>query len=161
MAADEIVLGGGRFGTDCDGYEAMRHYARQWGTVRFLRRYPSTTPSDWRSSTLPTAGVQVQRQFHNASSGYDHRAVVMGVGELAGVRDNRHQRTVAEPGTQGAQSAKVFAGDPRSALDFECDDIAVDHANGAKRSAAKSGWHGAAARFAAHFARDDAPWRQG
>ena len=30
MAADETVLGGGRFGTDRDGYGAMLHYARQW-----------------------------------------------------------------------------------------------------------------------------------
>jgi hypothetical protein len=30
MTADETVLGGGRFGTDRDGYGAMLHYARQW-----------------------------------------------------------------------------------------------------------------------------------
>jgi transposase len=30
MAADETVLGGGRFGTDRDGYRALLRYARQW-----------------------------------------------------------------------------------------------------------------------------------
>jgi len=30
MAADETILGGGRYGTDRDGYEAMLRYARQW-----------------------------------------------------------------------------------------------------------------------------------
>jgi transposase len=30
MAADETVLGAGRYGTDRDGYEAMLRYARQW-----------------------------------------------------------------------------------------------------------------------------------
>ncbi|MGC3860559.1 IS110 family transposase [Micromonospora chersina] len=30
MAGDEAVVGGGRFGTDRDGYAAMRKYARQW-----------------------------------------------------------------------------------------------------------------------------------
>jgi transposase len=30
MAADETVLGGGRFGTDRDGYQAMLRYAKQW-----------------------------------------------------------------------------------------------------------------------------------
>jgi transposase len=30
MAADERVLGGGRYGTDRDGYDAMLRYARQW-----------------------------------------------------------------------------------------------------------------------------------
>jgi hypothetical protein len=32
MAADETVLGGGRYGTDRDGYTAMLGYARQWPT---------------------------------------------------------------------------------------------------------------------------------
>jgi hypothetical protein len=30
MDPDEAVLGGGRFGTDRDGYDAMLAYARQW-----------------------------------------------------------------------------------------------------------------------------------
>jgi hypothetical protein len=30
MAADEVVLGGGRFGTDRDGYAAMLRSATQW-----------------------------------------------------------------------------------------------------------------------------------
>ena len=30
MAADETILGGGRYGTDRDGYDAMLRYARQW-----------------------------------------------------------------------------------------------------------------------------------
>src|SRR4051794_16118866 len=30
MAADEAVLGGGRFATTVDGYQAMRQYVRQW-----------------------------------------------------------------------------------------------------------------------------------
>ena len=30
MTADETVVGGGRFGTDRDGYAAMRRYAEQW-----------------------------------------------------------------------------------------------------------------------------------
>jgi hypothetical protein len=30
MAADETILGGGRYGTDSDGYDAMLRYARQW-----------------------------------------------------------------------------------------------------------------------------------
>jgi transposase len=30
MATDETVLGGGRYGTDRDGYDAMLGYARQW-----------------------------------------------------------------------------------------------------------------------------------
>ena len=30
MAAEETVLGGGRFGTDRGGYAAMLRYARQW-----------------------------------------------------------------------------------------------------------------------------------
>jgi hypothetical protein len=30
MAADEAVLGGGRYGTDVDGYAAMLAYARRW-----------------------------------------------------------------------------------------------------------------------------------
>jgi transposase len=30
MAADETVLGGGRFTTSADGYQAMRQYVRQW-----------------------------------------------------------------------------------------------------------------------------------
>ena len=30
MAADETVLGGGRFGTDRDGYQAMLRYVKQW-----------------------------------------------------------------------------------------------------------------------------------
>jgi transposase len=30
MAADESVLGGGRYGTDRDGYDAMLRYARRW-----------------------------------------------------------------------------------------------------------------------------------
>jgi transposase len=30
MAADETVLGGGRYGTDRDGYDAMLRYAQQW-----------------------------------------------------------------------------------------------------------------------------------
>ena len=30
MDAEEFVLGGGRFGTDRDGYAAMLRYVRQW-----------------------------------------------------------------------------------------------------------------------------------
>lgn len=30
MAADEAILGRGRYGTDRDGYAAMLRYARQW-----------------------------------------------------------------------------------------------------------------------------------
>jgi hypothetical protein len=30
MAGDEAIHGGGRFGTDRDGYATMLHYARQW-----------------------------------------------------------------------------------------------------------------------------------
>jgi transposase len=30
MAGDETILGGGRFGTDAAGYEAMLDYVRQW-----------------------------------------------------------------------------------------------------------------------------------
>ncbi|MFB9197014.1 hypothetical protein ACFFWA_28950 [Actinomadura verrucosospora] len=30
MAADETILGGGRYGTDRDGYAAMLGDARQW-----------------------------------------------------------------------------------------------------------------------------------
>ena len=30
MAADEVVLGGGRFGTDVDGFRAMTEYVKQW-----------------------------------------------------------------------------------------------------------------------------------
>lgn len=30
MAADETILGGGRYGTDREGYAAMLRYARQW-----------------------------------------------------------------------------------------------------------------------------------
>ena len=30
MDPDEVVLGGGRFGTDRDGYDAMLAYGRQW-----------------------------------------------------------------------------------------------------------------------------------
>ena len=30
MTADETIVGGGRFGTDRDGYAAMRRYGRQW-----------------------------------------------------------------------------------------------------------------------------------
>ena len=30
MAADETVHGGGRFGTDRDGYQALMRYARKW-----------------------------------------------------------------------------------------------------------------------------------
>ena len=30
MAGDETILGGGRFGTDADGFRALVHYARQW-----------------------------------------------------------------------------------------------------------------------------------
>jgi transposase len=30
MAAEEAILGGGRYGTDVDGYRAMISYARQW-----------------------------------------------------------------------------------------------------------------------------------
>jgi transposase len=30
MAADEAVLGGGRYATSSDGYRAMRQYVRQW-----------------------------------------------------------------------------------------------------------------------------------
>src|SRR3954469_6097799 len=30
MTADESVVGGGRFGTDREGYAAMVRYARQW-----------------------------------------------------------------------------------------------------------------------------------
>ena len=30
MAADETVLGGGRYGTDRDGYQAMLRYVKQW-----------------------------------------------------------------------------------------------------------------------------------
>ena len=30
MTADEIIVGGGQFTTDTDGYTAMRDYGRQW-----------------------------------------------------------------------------------------------------------------------------------
>jgi hypothetical protein len=30
MAADEAVLGSGRFGTDVDGFKAMADYVKQW-----------------------------------------------------------------------------------------------------------------------------------
>jgi transposase len=30
MTADEVIVGGGRFSTDHDGYAAMRRYADQW-----------------------------------------------------------------------------------------------------------------------------------
>jgi transposase len=30
MAGDETILGKGRFGTDRDGYAAMKTYAKQW-----------------------------------------------------------------------------------------------------------------------------------
>jgi transposase len=30
MAADETILGGGRFGTDADGYRSLLRYAKQW-----------------------------------------------------------------------------------------------------------------------------------
>lgn len=30
MGADEVVLGGGRFGTDPDGFQALLEYVRQW-----------------------------------------------------------------------------------------------------------------------------------
>ena len=30
MTSDETIVGGGRFGTDRDGYAAMKHYARPW-----------------------------------------------------------------------------------------------------------------------------------
>jgi len=30
MAADEVIHGGGRFGTDRDGYSAMVKFSRQW-----------------------------------------------------------------------------------------------------------------------------------
>lgn len=30
MAADETILGGGRFGTDPDGYRSLLRYAKQW-----------------------------------------------------------------------------------------------------------------------------------
>ena len=30
MTADELVVGGGRFTTDTDGYQSMLRYGRQW-----------------------------------------------------------------------------------------------------------------------------------
>jgi hypothetical protein len=30
MTADEAIVGGGRFGTDRDGYAAMLHHGRDW-----------------------------------------------------------------------------------------------------------------------------------
>ena len=30
MTADEVVVGGGRFATDVDGFEAMTEYVKQW-----------------------------------------------------------------------------------------------------------------------------------
>lgn len=35
MAADEEVLGGGRFGTDADSFKAMTAYVVQWPAVSF------------------------------------------------------------------------------------------------------------------------------
>ena len=43
MTADEIIVGGGQFTTDTDGYTAMRDYGRQW-PERVCQVRPFLTP---------------------------------------------------------------------------------------------------------------------
>ena len=48
MTADEIIVGGGQFTTDTDGYTAMRDYGRQW---------PETGPGGHRGTTLKSSAA--------------------------------------------------------------------------------------------------------
>ena len=43
MTADEIIVGGGQFTTDTDGYTSMRDYGRQW-PERVCQVRPFLTP---------------------------------------------------------------------------------------------------------------------
>ena len=67
MAADETVHGGGRFGTDRDGYQALMRYARKWpdrvwaieGCNGIGRPTSTTFNSQFRSSRLAKAAVKL------------------------------------------------------------------------------------------------------
>jgi hypothetical protein len=85
MSADEVILGGGRFGTDRDGYAAMARYGRQWpnqvwaieGCAGIGKHIANRLLADGEQV------VDVPPEAVSAGAGLRHRA---------GPQDRRHRR---------------------------------------------------------------------
>ena len=62
MSADEVIQGGGRFGTDRDGYAAMVGYGKRWPDRVWARADGRTCPSRVAVSVFRCAdGVHAER----------------------------------------------------------------------------------------------------
>ena len=91
MTADEAILGGGRFGTDRDGYAAMLRYARQWPDRVWAiegcagHRQAHRQPAAGRRR----AGRRRATEAVRAGAGVRHRS---------GPQDRRHRRALGRAG---------------------------------------------------------------
>jgi hypothetical protein len=91
MAADETILGGGRFDTDAQGYRSLLRYAKQWpertwaieGCQGIGKHVAMRLIAD------EEAVVDVSTEDVRAGSDVRHRA---------GAQDRRHRRPLRRPG---------------------------------------------------------------
>jgi hypothetical protein len=108
MTGAEDDVGGGRFGTDHDGYAAMLRYGRQWSDRSGRSRAAPASGSTSRTGCWPTA--------NRSSTCGEAVCADPGVPDRAGPQDRRHRHPLGRAGGHPDERLRPMVNDGQLAV---------------------------------------------